>query len=152
MAALTQLSRKKAAKHPRMRWDALNEFCTSDHASMTPVQRVAYLAYWYASRVEMAGHHEHFTSIGPSDHEATRAALGTIGATEQASILAAAHDAVMVAAGQAPQEYAHRYLAGVEFADLTEFDEAFGRCERSILACLMDYLDTHEGEFIEWIP
>ena len=31
-----------------------------------------------------------------------------------------------------------------------EFDEAFERCARSVPDCLMDYVNKHESEFIEW--
>ena len=153
MMAPIQLSREKAAKDPGVRWDAMNEFCAfADLKDLTPVQRVACLACDYSSTVTMADHHEYFSRMPHPDHDEVTAALRAIGATEQAAILSAARSAVAAASRRAPEEYENRYLAGVEFADLIEFDESFERCATSIPACLMDYLDKHESEFIEWKP
>ena len=86
------------------------------------------------------------------DHDEVLAALRAIGASELATILAAARSAVSAASSRAPEEYADRYLAGVEFADFEEFDQAFDRCSRPVAACLIDYVDKHESDFIEWKP
>src|SRR6266481_2428316 len=92
MNALIQLSRKNAAKHPSVRWDALNEFCASAEVpNLTPLQRVACLAYWYMSGVEMGGHHDYFSQTPRPDCDEVAAALREVGAMEQASILVAAH-------------------------------------------------------------
>jgi hypothetical protein len=148
-----QLSRKKAAKKPGVRWDALNQFCAfAEPASLTPVQRVAHSAYWYASLVEAGGHHEYFAHVPRPDHDQVLAALQTVGACDQAAILVAARGAVAVASSRAPEEYADKYVAGVEFADFEEFDQAFEHCSRPVSACLMDYVDKHESDFIEWRP
>lgn len=64
MTAPIQVSRKKAAKKPGVRWEALNQSCAfAEPASLTPVQRVAHSAYWYASLVEAGGHHEYFAHV-----------------------------------------------------------------------------------------
>ena len=153
MTAPIQLSRKKAAKKPDVRWEALNQFCAfAEPASLTPVQRAAHAAYWYASLVEAGGHHEYFAHVPRPDHDEVLAALRAIGASELATILAAARSAVSAASSRAPEEYADRYLAGVEFADFDEFDQAFERCSRPVAACLIDYVDKHESDFIEWKP
>jgi hypothetical protein len=153
MTAPIHLSRKKAARSPNVRWDGLNEFLAfADLARLSSLQRVAYLAYWYLSQIEMAGHHDYFSTAPRADHLDVASALRTIGATEQASILTAALEAVHAASARAPEEYSNRFAAGVEFADLTEFDEAFERCTRSVPDCLMDYVGQHESEFFEWSP
>ncbi len=153
MTAPVQLSRKKAAKTPSLRWDALNQFCAfADPADLTPVQKTAYLAYWYDSLVETAGHAGYFVHVPRPDHDEVLAALRAVGASDQAAILVAARDAVSLAATRAPNEYADRYLAGVDFTDFEEFDQAFERCRRPVSACLMDYLDKHEADFIQWLP
>jgi hypothetical protein len=153
MTAPINLSRKKVSRNPRLRWDGLNEFLAfADLIKLSLVQRVAYLAYWYSSQIEMGGHHDYFSTQPKCDFSEVVAALRTVGSIEQASILTAALDAVQAASARAPAEYANRFVAGVEFADLIEFDEAFERCTRSVQQCLMDYLDKHESEFIEWKP
>lgn len=153
MTAPVQLRRKKVANTPAARWDALNQFCAfAEPASLTPVQKVAHLTYWYASLVDTGGHHEYFAHVPRPNHNNVLAALRAVGASEQAVILAAAWRAIDLAGTRAPQRYADRYLAGVDYADFEEFDRAFERCTRSISACLMDYLDQHEAEFIQWKP
>jgi len=152
MTQPVRLSRKKAAKYPGMRWEALNEFCTShDVSELTPVQRIAYLAYWYASDVQNAEHHQYFLHMADFDQVEVINALRAVEAMEQASVLDDAFRTIGIAADGAPQN-TNRYLTGVEMADFTEFDDAFAKCAKPVFACLMDYLDKHEGEFIEWTP
>src|SRR3954454_24625586 len=100
----------------------------------------------------MGGHHEYFSRHAGPNLEEAPAALRTIGATEQASILVEAYGAVAAASSHAPEQYSNRYLAGVEFADLVRFDDAFHRCTSPVAVYLMSYLDKHESEFIEWPP
>jgi thioredoxin-like negative regulator of GroEL len=153
MTAPIHLSRKKAAKNPNVRWEGLNEFLSfADLPSLSSAQRVACLAYGYSSHMEMAGHHDYFATKPQPDYSEALSALRAIGAIEQASVLTAALDAVQAASARAPEEYSNRFAAGVEFADLTEFDEAFERCTRSVPDCLMNYVEQHESEFIEWRP
>ncbi len=153
MPALIHLSRKKAAKNPNVRWEGLNEFLSfADLPGLSSAQRVAYLAYGYSSHIEMAGHHDYFSTTPQPDYFEVVSALRAIGAIEQASVLTAALDAVQAASARAPEQYSNRFVAGVEFADLTEFDEMFECCTRSVPDCLMDYVEKHESEFIEWRP
>jgi len=153
MPALINLSRKKAAKNPNVRWEGLNEFLSfANLPSLSSAQRVACLAYGYSSHIEMAGHHDYFSATPQPDYPEVISALRAIGAIEQASVLTAALDAVQAASARAPEHYSNRFLAGVEFADLTEIDSVFERCTRSVRDCLMDYVEKHESEFIEWKP
>jgi hypothetical protein len=154
MTAPIQLSRKNAIKHPNLLWEKLNEFLTfADLTSLSPPQRIAYLAYDYETHiVRMAGHCDYFSTRRLPDYAEVVFALRSVGAVEQAAILAIALEKVHAASIRAPDEYADRFLAGVESADLIEFDEALARCKRSVPECLVDYLDKHEAEFIEWKP
>jgi hypothetical protein len=153
MTAPIQLSRKQAEKNPQVRWEALNGFLAfADLPKLSPAQRIAYLAYAYSSHIQMAGHRDYFSTAPQSGYSEVVSALQAVGAAEQASILAAALQAVQAASERAPEKYSNRFAAGVEFADLTEFDDAWERCARSIPACLLDYVGRHESEFIEWKP
>lgn len=153
MPTLIQLSRKKAAKNPNVRWEGLNEFLSfADLSNVSSMQRIAYLAYGYSSHIEMAGHHDYFTTTPQLDFSEVVSALRTIGAIEQASILSAALDAIHAASVDAPDQYSNRFVAGVESANLPQFDEMFERCARSVPDCLLDYVEKHESEFIEWKP
>lgn len=97
----------------------------------------------------MAGHTGYFSSTAGTDYLQIITALNEIGAVEQASILTAATAAIRDAIARLPDKYLNRFLAGIEFADLTEFDDAAERCQRSIPACLLDYVARHENEFLE---
>ena len=150
MSAPIRISQEKAAS-PKARWDALSDFCAfAEIDDLTPVQRMAYLAYWYSGLIIMGGHREYFLHSLYARHPAIVAALRAIGAYEQAEILVKADKLVKAARDQAPEYYENRHLAGVEFADLTESDDAFERCARSIRQSLMAYLDKNEREFIEY--
>ncbi len=153
MANLIKFSRKKAAKHPGALWDALSEFLAFANINdLTPVQRVAHLAEAYSSAVLVTGHREFFLNSDPTCLDETVVALRTIGVTPQADILAAAMREVSNARDRAPERYENRQLAGVEFADLTEFDDAFERCPRSVADALMEYFAKHESKFVDWKP
>ncbi len=153
MANLIKFSRKKAAKHPGALWDALDEFLAFANINdLTPVQRVAHLAEAYSRAVFVTGHREYFLNSDPTCLDETVAALRTIGVTPQADILTAAMREVSNARDCAPAQYENRQLAGIEFADLTEFDNAFERCTRSVDDALTEYYAKHESEFVDWKP
>lgn len=154
MTAPICLSRKQAAKRRSLRWEKLSEFLAfAGLPTLSPVQRVAYLAYEYQTHIiEMAGHHDYFSTCCSPDYSEVVSALQSVGAVEQASILTTALEAVYTASERAPREHANRFLAGVEYADFVQFDSAMQQCSRPVPECLMDYLDKHETEFIEWKP
>jgi len=150
MTTPIHLSWKKADKNPNLRWRALNEFLAFV-PKLASAQRVAYLAYSYSWHIEIGGHYDYFSTRRFYDPEVL-SALVTVGATEQASILTTVLDAIRAASDLAPQKYSNRFAAGVETADLSEFDEAWGRCTRSVAECLLDYTSKHESDFFEWKP
>jgi hypothetical protein len=153
MSALIKLSRRKTENHPAIRWNALSEFLAlAVIERLTGVQRIGYLAYWYASLVSMGGHEEYFSNPAYSRHIEIVEALRAIGAVEQADILVAANTAVEAAGARAPEIYENRHLAGVEFADLTVFDDNFESCTQSVPDALIGYMIKQEKEFIEWNP
>jgi len=152
MAKPIKVSRKEFEEFNGIRWNAMNDICSlSDIKDLTPVQRVAYLAYWYMSEVENGGHFQYFANEGHFDHDEVARALTTIGATEEATILNDALKKVRLSPIEQPQT-AEQYLADEEVANLSHYDVAFAECKRSVFQCLEDYLNKHETEFIEWIP
>ena len=114
----------------------------SDLGDLTPIQRVAHLAYWYMSEVYNGGHDQFVSNHSELDHHEVVRALESVGATEQAGILG---DFLRTISATSHLEHD----AGI---DSSRHDAAFGSCKRSIEACLEDYLDKHETEFIEWTP
>ncbi len=152
MANPTKISRKEFEQFDGVRWNAMNDMCAlSDIRDLTPVQRVAHLAYWYMSEVENGGHHQYFLNKVEFDHDEVVRALVQVGAREQAAILGDALKKVRASPLGAPQTV-EQYLESEDAADLSEYDSAFARCKPSLFDCLQGYLDKHEADFIEWIP
>jgi hypothetical protein len=131
----------------------VNEFLAfADITDLAPMHRVAYPACWYSSTVLAGGHPDYVLNSNFDCGDETVAALRTMGAKAQADILVAAKRAVSEAMHRAPQQDANRFLAGVESADLTEFDDALEPCRPSIPDGLRENLDSHDTGFIEWKP
>ena len=152
MANPTKVSRKAFEEFDGVRWNTMNDMCAlSDINDLASVQRVAHLAYWYMSEVENGGHYQYFLNKVHFDHDEVIRALEAIGATEHAIILSGALKTVRATPLGTPQTV-EQYLEGEEAADLSGYDMAFGGCKRSVFQCLQDYLDKHEGEFVEWTP
>ena len=151
MTNLIQLSRKKVGNRSEKVWEALNEFLAfSEPQHLSPAQKAAALAYEYASSIESGGHDHYFSLVPQPDHHEVISALRLINAAEQASILSAALEAIRLAGRQAPQIYAKVWAAGVDRADLEEFDLAFGHCKKTVPQCLVDHVLSHDAAFIEW--
>lgn len=153
MTAPIHLSRKKAARNRNVIWEGLNDFLAfTDLKTLSGVQRIASLAYWHWSHVRLGGYHDYFSTPPKADYSEVASALRAVGATEMASVLDAALAAVQAASTRAPDSYANRFAAGVDFADFTEFEDAFDRCAESFPGSLLDFVEKHEMEFIEWKP
>jgi hypothetical protein len=130
------VSRKEFAKFQGVRWNAMNNICAlSKTKDLTPVQKVAHLAYWYMSEVYNGGHYQYFVNKHTYDHVEVVRALKAIGAAEHAAILAAALNKLTVGPVGRPQTV-EQYLAGQEEADLSSYDTAFGNCNRTVEAYL----------------
>ncbi len=54
----------------------MNDMCAlSDIQDLTPVQRLAHLAYWYMSEVENGGHQQYFLNKVDFEHDEVAQAL-----------------------------------------------------------------------------
>lgn len=147
-----KVSRKEFNAFARVRWNAMNDICAlSDIRELTPVQRVAHLAYWYMSEVYNGGHPQYLVNRREFDHGEVIRALQTIGASEQASILAEVLSAVGTKTMDVPRNV-EEYFSSEKASNLSGFDTRFYGSRQGIEACLQDYLDKHESDFIEWIP
>lgn len=152
MASPTKVSRRAFEEFDGVRWNAMNDLLSlSDIRDLTPIQRAAHLAYWYMSEVYNGGHEQFISNHADFDHSEVVRALEAVGAVEQAAILRDFLSAVT-----ATPSGAHRtvldYLEHGPGIDSARHDAAFGACQRTVEACLEDYLDKHESEFIEWTP
>jgi hypothetical protein len=152
MANRTKISRKAFEKFDGVRWNAMNDMCAkSEIGTLTPVQKIAHLGYWYMSEVENGGHYQYFLNKADQNHDEVVRALSAIGAAEHAAILSHALSTVRASPLGTPQTV-EQYLDGEKAADLSAYDAGFTKCKRSVFQCLQDYLDKHEGDFIEWTP
>jgi len=134
-----------------MRWNTMIGICSGYPIDeLTPIQRVAQLAFYYMSEVYNGGHHQYFINQRELNHREVVEALKCLGAIEQASVLANAIDALVEKAVKFPDDV-EEFLINENDAGLSAFDTQFYKCGRSIEMCLQDYLDKHESEFIEWI-
>jgi hypothetical protein len=149
---ITKISRKEFEEFNGVRWNAMNDICAlSDIGDLTPVQRVAHLAYWYMSEVENGGNYQYFVNKVEFDHDEVVRALAQVGAWGQSTILGEALKKVRESTLGIPQTV-EQYLEGEDAADLSEYDSAFARCTPSVFDCLQAYLDKYEADFIEWTP
>ena len=123
----------------------------SDIRDLTPIQRVAHLAYWYMSEVYNGGHEQFIANHAALDHFEVVRALEALGAVEQAGIL---KDflRIVTATSSGTQRTVLDYLEHGPGIDSALHDAAFGACKRTMEICLEDYLDKNESEFIEWTP
>ena len=152
MAERRPVSRTEFAKFKGVRWNAMNDICAlSRTEDLTPVQRVAHLAYWYMSEVYNGGHYQYFINKSSYDHGEVIRALEEIGASEHAASLAAALKTVTASPAGSPRTV-EQFLAGQTTVDLSIYDTAFNKCSRKVEDSLEDFLDKHEQEFIVWTP
>lgn len=146
-----KVSRKAYEAFQGERWNAMNSLLAlSELEDLTPVQRRAHLAYWYMSEVYNGGHWQYFCNKAHYDQQEVVEALKAVGAAEQAGIL-------RQALARFPRdihypETVEDFIAGYDEVDMDDLDQASGRCNRTMEDCLLDYLDRHESEFVEWTP
>ena len=152
MAHRKKLSRKQAAESRHARWNALNDLCgLSKIDDLTPIQRVAHLAWWYMGEVFNGGHYQYFVNKGHYNHQEVIRALEEIGCSEHATNLAAALKEI-IAHPIDQTESVDEFLTGAVARDLSGYDDVFNKMPYTIDTGLREYLDKHEGEFIEWVP
>jgi hypothetical protein len=138
----------QSMKNTSVPWHIINEMCAfSDIENLNPVQRIAYLSYWYMTAVEMGGHLHYFTDRINFDQQEVIRALQTIGANEQASLLAKAVATVAANGGDALKG-AENYELRLQAIDLTQFDDSFDRCQKKIPECLLAYAESHRRDFV----
>ena len=151
MVAPRKVSRKAFQEFEGERWNAMNDLLAmSELEDLTPIQRQAHLAYWYMSEVYNGGHWQYFCNKAHYDHNEVAEALCEVGASEHAEILTQAF-ARLPEGIRCPKTIVE-FIDGYDEVDLHDLDTAFGSCKKTIEGCLEEYLNRHEGAFIEWIP
>ena len=151
MVAPRQVSRTELDEFGGVRWNAMVHICgLSELHDLSPIQRVAHLVFWYDSEVLNGGHDQYFGNREYFDQNAVIQALHTVGAFEQAKILAEALEEESKRQESEP-EATDQAFAEDDYP-FAEFDEATRACATPVVNYLERYLDRHEREFIEWIP
>lgn len=133
-------------------WNALVDMCAMEplHA-LSPVQRVAHLAFWYMSEVNNGGHFQYFCNLEHLDHLEVVSALRLIGAAHCADILSRAiaqHEASSFNPPRSVEEYIE---AEAEAAMMGLDAEYYESGDAEFHARLESYLQAHEGEFVVWV-
>jgi hypothetical protein len=138
-----QVSRKAFRERPEEKWNSFIDLIASiPMDEMTPVQRVAFLAWLYSCEVLNGGHGQYFENCSQFDHEEVIDALMTIGATKQARILRKAWDVRMST---------HESVSALGNL-MNKIDMEFYDCRPEIEAGFLErYLDSNESAFIDWI-
>jgi hypothetical protein len=111
---------------------------------------VAHLAFWYDSEVQNGGHLQYFENQGTARVGEVVGALRRLGADCQADILLRAkaqHGMEPRPPISSVEEYVEIALKG-EYASL---DSEYYAAEPATTKLLADFLESHEGEFIERI-
>jgi hypothetical protein len=146
------VSRKAVDEFEGAKWNAINDLLAlSDLRDLTPLQRIAYLAYWYMSEVENGGHFQYFINRSDFDHDEVAKALESIGAAEHSANLRNAHNAAHGMATGSP-DTSEEYVERDEAADLSAYDAVYSDCGKSVYKSILAYTTTHEEEFLNWAP
>lgn len=157
MSEPMEVSKKAYASFKGEKWNALIDLISAaDLDELTPVQRIAHLAWWYNSEVLNGGHDQYFGNKDYFDHSEVVSALDALGATCQHDVLKEALIYFTKAQEDMPDGY-DEYLAWDQeyrYGDqMSNFDKQFYGCRPEIETELLEnYLNANESEFIKWVP
>src|SRR5262249_42667212 len=91
MAIPRKVSRSRRDRFGGFAWNAFVDLCAMEPIdALTPVQRVAHLAFWYMSEVNNGGHFQYFCNQEHLNHCEVVTALRQIGASGCALLLSEA--------------------------------------------------------------
>jgi len=145
-----QLSKQLVAREPWARWNAFVDLlATEDFDALEPVQRVAYLVFWYDSEVQTGGHLQYFENEAGRRADEAILALQSMGGACQADILAAAL-LIWSRVDRTPPETVEEYIENALNGEFDDFDARYAECDPSVLMLLEGYLDRHETDFLEF--
>jgi hypothetical protein len=152
MAEPKPVSRKRYAEFEGVRWNAFVELChLTNIKELTSIQRTAHLVFLYSGELYNGGHYQYFVNKSHYDHKEVIRSLEQIGCSEHAANLAAALEEVTANPIDRP-ESVEDFLTGATDCDFSSYDKVFNKMHLTIDAALRNYLDKHEGDFIEWVP
>jgi hypothetical protein len=143
------LDRSAVEAQPYLSWNAFVDVVSlSSYNDLTPIQRVAHLAFWYESEVQNGGHLQYFENQGTSRLAEVVSALEAIGAPEHAEVLKNAA-AQYQASQREPLSTAEEFVdAGLD-AEFEPSDSAFGECQPNLQEALERYLQENLAVFVD---
>lgn len=139
------------------KWNALIDLISgADLDELTPVQRIAHLAWWYSSEVLNGGHEQYFGNKDYFDHTEVISALNSLGAKCQRNILREVLAYYLKSQKEMPNDYDEYIVWEQEYgygSQMSTFDQQFYDCRPEIETELLEnYLNGNESEFIKWVP
>jgi hypothetical protein len=142
------VTRKALEEDPHADWNAfINVLAMTQYDDLTPVQRIAHLAFWYESEVLNGGHLQYFNNRGIEDGEETIQALDSIGVGAKARILERGIERWMSKARKRTIDL-EEYVAIASEEEFNDLDAAFCEAFEEITKALERYLARHEADFI----
>lgn len=137
------LERTRVEREPYLVWNAfINVLAMEDYGDLTPLQRKAYLCFWYDSEVQNGGHGQYFENQGVKRLAETVAALTDLGLPCQAELLSKA----AVALEPGGQEADWTEILEDDLVD--KLDESFHECAPTITEGLERHLATYRDEYV----
>ena len=141
------MRREDLRRAPYLTWNAFVDLLTaSAYEQLGPTQRPAYLAFSYDSTVSNGGHLRYFEMHGLARHDATLAALDSLGARGQWAVL---DDAARAWRSRSTAEDVPQ--RAVLMQRLDELDRRYHACHPEIPELLQAHLEEHLTEFIELV-
>lgn len=156
------LRRDDVERRPELAWNAFVDILAQeDSEDLSPIQRVAHLAFWYDAEVQNGGHGQYFDTMGLAKARETVDALELIGLRCQANALRRALESVEQRSDHASTAFTRlravlRWLGPSRSKDLRSAndvaDQAYDRCSPTVIEALEQYLARHRREFLDEQP
>lgn len=150
MTGKPRLKKGEVAKQPELIWNAFIEFVVDvELDDLNPMQRTAYLTFFYEAEVMNGGHLQYFENKSVEFIDETIKALESIGASCQMEILKEAKNVINESSKQKPITSADEFVERALEGDYEELDNKFYECQPEIADLLEKYVRENIGEFIE---
>ena len=152
MASPREVSRSGKDRFGGDAWNGFVDLCAMEPSqNLTPVQRVAHLAFWYMSEVNNGGHFQYFCNKDHFNHREVVDALRKIGATTCASILSDAIVQFEASELDRPTSLEEYVETEVE-ANMSALDKRYYQNgDAEFQRCAEGYLGKNEREFVRWV-
>ena len=146
-----QISRTVLNKEPYLEWNAFVDILAMEsYEDLVPIQRTAYLVFWYDSEVQNGGHLQYFENRGTDFLNPTLDALTQLKANCQRQVLEVAGK-LFLSRSRAEINTVEEYVDAALEGEFDECDSKYNKCNPEITELLENYLKKHRDSFIEEI-